>query len=139
MRQEDGRQVEVVDTAGTSGTDASVNLAKHCLFRSSASTEEASAGFPYLSVAVAARPCPPDGDGLAVLRYALAHLDTASVFATCKLGESKNERDDDHAARLHGRPFLPMPRLSARQGTMSNDGRIIWFLGNPDLGKARPA
>jgi hypothetical protein len=32
-----------------------------------------------------------------------------------------------------------MPRLSARLGTMSNDGRIIWFLGNPDLGKARPA
>ena len=41
-----------------------------------------------------------------------AHLRTSSVFATCKLCGSKNDRHDDHSeisAKIHGRPLTAIP------------------------------
>jgi hypothetical protein len=98
------------------------------------STDQAFARLLYLSGAVPLRTSPSDGDGLAVLSYACAHLPAASIFAARKLRDSEKEHDDDRSdlsAEFHV-PLLPQRR---RLRHMSNDdqGHLVPRNGSSNL------
>src|SRR3954468_24740534 len=73
------------------------------------STDQTFARLFYLSRAVAIRTSPSDGNRLAVLRYACAHLRAPSIFAARKLRHSEKDRDDDctqYSPEVHGHHLL---------------------------------